>query len=173
MTASKSVTRSSRPIGSDLAGSDLAKVDAYENTAEDYDEVPEVTAEQFARAVPHRDGKPLRGRPPLGARPKKALSLRLDAEVEERFRSSGPGWQVRMNDFLARNEAVLKMIVDVDDGMDDIEILLRQMRSGGLRPLLEPLEASIARVEHNLARDREVVRGLRQQLVWDAPPRTA
>ena len=128
-----------------------------------------MTAEQFARAVLHRGGKPLRGRPPVGAKPKKALSLRLDAEIEERFRSSGPGWQSRMNDFLARNAAILKMIVDVDDGMEDIETLLRHMRSGGLRPIFEPLETSIAKVERNLARDREVVRGLRRDLVWDAP----
>lgn len=168
MSESRSDMRSShRP------GSDLARVDAYQNTIEDYDEVPEVTAEQFARAVPHRDGKPLRGRPPVGARPKKALSLRLDAEVEERFRSSGPGWQARMNDFLARNEAVLKMIVDIDDGMEDIESLLRHMRSGELRTAFEPLEASITKVERNLARDREVVRGLRKQLAWDAPQKTA
>ena len=168
MSASKSDTRSSR-----RPASDLGRVDAYRNTTEDYAEVPEVTAEQFARAVPHRDGKPLRGRPPVGAKPKKALSLRLDAEVEERFRLSGPGWQARMNDFLARNETVLTMIVNVDDGMEDIETLLRQMRFGSFGPVFEPLEASIAKVERNLARDREVVRGLREHLVWDAPRRTA
>ena len=161
-------THSKRQIGSDMA-----RVDAYQNTSEDYDEVPEVTAMQLARAVPHRGGKPVRGRPPVGARPKKALSLRLDVEVEERFRASGPGWQARMNDFLARNEAVVELIVNVDNGMEDVEHLLLHMRSGDLRPVFEPLEASIAKVERNLARDREIVRGLRKQLVWDAPQRTA
>ncbi len=47
---------------------DLVRIGAHANTAEDYDEVPGVTAEQFARAVPHRDGKPARGRPPVGDR---------------------------------------------------------------------------------------------------------
>lgn len=79
------------------AGSDLAKVDAYENTAADYEELPEVTDEEFERAVPHRNGVPLRGRPPIGDRPKKLVSLRLDQDVIEHFRGRGPGWQSAIN----------------------------------------------------------------------------
>ena len=37
-----------------------------------------------------------RGRPPLDA-PKRLVSLRLDPEVIERFRATGPGWQSRVN----------------------------------------------------------------------------
>jgi uncharacterized protein (DUF4415 family) len=37
-----------------------------------------------------------RGRPVLEA-PKRLVSLRLDPEVIERFRATGPGWQSRIN----------------------------------------------------------------------------
>jgi uncharacterized protein (DUF4415 family) len=37
-----------------------------------------------------------RGRPTLDA-PKRLVSLRLDPEVIERFRATGPGWQSRIN----------------------------------------------------------------------------
>jgi uncharacterized protein (DUF4415 family) len=37
-----------------------------------------------------------RGRPALDA-PKRLVSLRLDPEVVERFRATGPGWQSRIN----------------------------------------------------------------------------
>jgi uncharacterized protein (DUF4415 family) len=42
-----------------------------------------------------------RGRP-FSANPKKALKLRIDADVIDRFRQSGPGWQSRMNDVLRK-----------------------------------------------------------------------
>jgi uncharacterized protein (DUF4415 family) len=42
-----------------------------------------------------------RGRPPLD-RPKEAIKLRLDAEVVERFRGTGHGWQTRINEALRR-----------------------------------------------------------------------
>ena len=37
------------------------------------------------------------GRPPLGDEPKKQVTLRLDADLLERFRASGAGWQSRIN----------------------------------------------------------------------------
>jgi uncharacterized protein (DUF4415 family) len=40
-----------------------------------------------------------RGRP-RSERPKVAVTVRYDAEVIERFRASGEGWQTRMNDVL-------------------------------------------------------------------------
>ncbi|MFM0728850.1 BrnA antitoxin family protein [Paraburkholderia strydomiana] len=39
------------------------------------------------------------GRPKL-ASPKIAVTVRYDAEIIERFRASGEGWQTRMNDAL-------------------------------------------------------------------------
>ena len=55
----------------------------------------EVPAETF------RQMKPLgsRGRPRLES-PKVLVSIRYDADIIERFRASGEGWQTRMNDAL-------------------------------------------------------------------------
>ena len=43
--------------------------------------------------------RPLRGRPPL-ARPKAALTMRVDADVLDALKARGPGWQTRINDLL-------------------------------------------------------------------------
>ena len=68
----------------------------------DPDEAPELTDEHF-RAADVYEGEKLvrRGRPPT-ANPKKSISLRVDAEVLERYRASGPGCQIRMNDALRK-----------------------------------------------------------------------
>ena len=42
-----------------------------------------------------------RGRPPVDT-PKKQVTLRIDAEVLERLRSSGKGWQGRVNEVLKK-----------------------------------------------------------------------
>jgi uncharacterized protein (DUF4415 family) len=71
---------------------------------------PELTDEQIAQARPFAEVFPqlaenLRrshgGRPPAD-KPKKAISIRLDQEVIEKFKATGPGWQSRMNDVLKR-----------------------------------------------------------------------
>ena len=43
--------------------------------------------------------RPRRGRPPATHR-KEQVSLRLDPDVIEAFRATGPGWQTRMNQAL-------------------------------------------------------------------------
>lgn len=40
-----------------------------------------------------------RGRPPTG-RARQPVTLRLDPEVLEKFRATGPGWQTRINEAL-------------------------------------------------------------------------
>ncbi|MGY2049724.1 BrnA antitoxin family protein [Methylobacterium sp. JK268] len=81
---------------------DFAKVDAHVITAEEYEELPELTDEDLAAADEYvgptlvRRG---RGRPRLEA-PKRQVTLRLDPDVIDRFRASGPGWQVRINAIL-------------------------------------------------------------------------
>lgn len=67
-------------------------------------EVPELSSEFFRRARLVRDGKviregdfPTRGRPTLGATAKVQQSLRLSPEVLDHFRSTGPGWQARID----------------------------------------------------------------------------
>jgi uncharacterized protein (DUF4415 family) len=81
-------------------------------TKEDWDAVdsPELTEEQLAQARPFAEVFPelaekmrrnIGGRPKL-ENPKKAISIRLDADVIEKFKRTGPGWQARMNDALRR-----------------------------------------------------------------------
>jgi len=53
----------------------------------------ELSSEEMAQL------RPLRGRPRV-ARPKAALTMRVDADVLDAFRASGPGWQTRINDLL-------------------------------------------------------------------------
>jgi uncharacterized protein (DUF4415 family) len=85
--------------------SDLKKVDAYELHPEDYDEIPELTDEDFKRGVWHRGGKPMphgpRGRP-KSKNPKRPVSLRLDPDVIAHFRRTGRGWQSRINTLLRK-----------------------------------------------------------------------
>ena len=78
-------------------------------TKEDWDAVdfPELTDEELATARPFREVFPdlyeeiqrSRGRPKSAA-PKKQISIRLDPEVIEKFRATGPGWQSRINEIL-------------------------------------------------------------------------
>jgi uncharacterized protein (DUF4415 family) len=78
-------------------GSDLAKIDAHVIQPHEYEEAPEWTEDDFARAEIRVGDKLIRrGRPPL-ERPKQAVKLRLSPDVLDHFRSGGPGWQTRIN----------------------------------------------------------------------------
>ena len=68
---------------------------------------PEWSEEDFARArpageLPPRIAAAFRkpGRP-AGSN-KQAVSIRLDKDVLDKFRATGPGWQSRINDVLKR-----------------------------------------------------------------------
>jgi len=69
----------------------------------------ELTDEFFERAE-YRIGDRIirRGRPPQGAAPKEAIKLRIDPDVLEHFRATGPGWQTRINEALRRSIKVLR-----------------------------------------------------------------
>jgi len=74
----------------------------------DPDDAPELTDDYFERADVYRgDELVRRGRPKL-ERPKQAVKLRLDQDVLDHFRSTGPGWQTRINATLARAVARTK-----------------------------------------------------------------
>lgn len=70
---------------------------------------PEWTDTDFAAATPGREffraeqlaglAERRRGRPKSDA-PKRQVTLRLDGDVIDRLRASGPGWQVRVNQVL-------------------------------------------------------------------------
>ena len=76
---------------------------------------PEWTEEDFARARPASEmlppevlaafGKGKRGRPVGSTKldAKKSITLRLDPDVIEGWRGTGPGWQRRMNQALRQS----------------------------------------------------------------------
>jgi uncharacterized protein (DUF4415 family) len=76
--------------------SDLARVDAHSVKPEEYDELPELTEEMLARAKINKGGRP------LSPNPRRLISLRLPADVIERWRATGPGWQTRMAERLSK-----------------------------------------------------------------------
>jgi uncharacterized protein (DUF4415 family) len=76
----------------------------------DPDEPPELTDDFFDRAELKRGDEVLRpaqgtltkrGRPRL-KNPKQQVTLRLDADLIDRLRQSGPGWQSRVNAILRK-----------------------------------------------------------------------
>jgi uncharacterized protein (DUF4415 family) len=82
-------------------GSDLNKVDAHQITPEEYEEIPELMDEWFDKAEFAVGGEVVQpakrpGRTRSGTA-KKLIALRLDRDVIERFRATGPGWQSRIN----------------------------------------------------------------------------
>jgi uncharacterized protein (DUF4415 family) len=83
--------------------SNLKKVDSHIITADEYDELPELTDEMFARATYGVGGVqqlPPRRRGPQKAPKKIAISLRLPPDVVEYFKSTGAGWQLKMGSVL-------------------------------------------------------------------------
>ena len=69
---------------------------------------PEWTEGDFRKARPFVEAFPAlaaqirRARGPQKAPTKQLVSLRLDQDIVERFKASGPGWQSRMNEALRR-----------------------------------------------------------------------
>jgi uncharacterized protein (DUF4415 family) len=69
----------------------------------DSDDAPELTREFFRAGDVWRGEKLVRrGRPPVGARPKEAVKLRLSPDVLDHYRAGGPSWQTRINATLER-----------------------------------------------------------------------
>jgi uncharacterized protein (DUF4415 family) len=76
--------------------SDVARVDAHVLTAGEYEELPELTEEMLSRARVNKGGRP------LSPNPRKLLSLRLPADVIDRWKATGAGWQTRMAERLSK-----------------------------------------------------------------------
>ena len=85
-----------KPASRRTLKSDLAKVDAHKIKRAEYDELPPLTDEMLARAVVNKGGRP------ISENPRKLISLRLPADVIERWRATGAGWQTRMAERLSR-----------------------------------------------------------------------
>jgi uncharacterized protein (DUF4415 family) len=73
-----------------------------ESTWVDPDDAPELTDEWFQTADQYEGGKLIKRGRPKSDSPKQAISLRVDADVLERYKEGGPGWQVRMNEALRK-----------------------------------------------------------------------
>ena len=76
--------------------SDLRKVDSVPIKRAHYRELPELTDEMVARGQVRRPGRP------RSANPRVQLTLRIPADVLARWKATGPGWQTRMAERLAR-----------------------------------------------------------------------
>ena len=63
----------------------------------DPDDAPEWTDEVFERADYYEGGKLVRRGRPKSDHPKVAISIRLSEDVLKSFKSSGPGWQSRID----------------------------------------------------------------------------
>ena len=86
----------SKPASRPTLGSDLARVDAHVVKPHEYKDLPELTDEMLGRAIVNKGGRP------RAPNPRQLISLRLPPEVIERWRASGPGWQTRMAERLAK-----------------------------------------------------------------------
>jgi uncharacterized protein (DUF4415 family) len=88
--------------------SDTEEAEIQRQIAEDPDDWVS-TDEELANARPFTEVFPelaesirrSRGRPPV-ENPKRQVTLRLDADVVDRFRASGKGWQSRINEALRK-----------------------------------------------------------------------
>ncbi len=89
MTASKHASAPS-------LGSDMKRVERHAIQPAEYEELPELTDEMFARGVVNKGGRP------RSENPKKLISIRLPEDVIQRWRATGPGWQTRMAEKLSR-----------------------------------------------------------------------
>ena len=76
--------------------SDLARVDAHTIQPKEYAELPELTEEMLTRAKVSKGGRP------VSPNPRKLISLRLPADVIERWKATGAGWQTRMAERLSK-----------------------------------------------------------------------
>jgi uncharacterized protein (DUF4415 family) len=76
--------------------SDLARVDAHAVRPEEYEELPELTDDMLARAKINKGGRP------VSPNPRKLISLRLPADVIEKWKATGAGWQTRMAERLSK-----------------------------------------------------------------------
>ena len=78
--------------------SDLKRVDAHVIESTEYEDLPELSDDMLSRAKLNKGGRP------VSANPRKPISLRLPADVIERWRATGPGWQTRMAERLSQVE---------------------------------------------------------------------
>jgi len=85
-----------KSVSSPTLKSDLARVDAHVLNDADYDALPELTDAMLSRAQVNKGGRP------VSSNPRQLISLRLPADVIDRWRATGAGWQTRMAERLSQ-----------------------------------------------------------------------
>jgi uncharacterized protein (DUF4415 family) len=85
-----------KPASPPTSKSDFVKVDAHAIRPHEYKELPELTEDALSRAVVNKGGRP------RSANPRRLISIRLPVDVIERWKATGPGWQTRMAERLAK-----------------------------------------------------------------------
>lgn len=88
--------KASKPASRRSLKSDLDRVDAHKIAPTEYEELPEITEEMLGHAKVKKGGRP------LSPNPRRLISLRLPADVIERWKATGPGWQTRMAERLSK-----------------------------------------------------------------------
>ena len=96
-----------------ISPTDQEEAEIQRHIAEDPD-APEMTDDDWARARPAIEVDPelvewsRRRRGKQKAPTKRLVSIRLDEDIVNHFRSSGPGWQTRLNDRLRQDVLALR-----------------------------------------------------------------
>lgn len=76
------------------------------STSPDFDdEAPDLSTPEWREKF---DAAPVKRGRPRADRPKVSTTIRLDSDVLETFRGTGPGWQSRINETLRRAAARMK-----------------------------------------------------------------
>lgn len=115
MTANAKSTKRQSPALPTLADVDAGRVTLDEYEIAHGEDSPELTDEIMARARPASEFPELanffktRGeRGPQKTPVKERVGLRLNKEVVEHFRRTGPGWQSRINEVLSEHVKAVK-----------------------------------------------------------------
>ncbi|MEI9851000.1 MAG: BrnA antitoxin family protein [Sphingomonas sp.] len=69
---------------------------------QDPDDAPQLTKEWFEHADLYDGEKLVRRGRPRSESPKQPVSLRLDPDLIDWFKKTGPGWQTRINEALRK-----------------------------------------------------------------------
>lgn len=127
---------------------DLADRDNPEWTEADFAQAqgPEALSEAELGAFPRtrRSGRP------KAENPKQQVTLRLDADILERFREGGPGWQSRINAALQAgdvSEALADLLRRHAGGIESLRKQLAMMRGGKLTVHSNNVDVTVEEIE--------------------------
>lgn len=85
-----------KPVSARTLKSDLKRAASRRIKANEYEELPELTDDMLKRGVVKRAGRP------VSTNPRKQVTIRLPETVLAHWKATGPGWQTRMAELLAK-----------------------------------------------------------------------